>query len=83
MIRIAGNYSESESVVGNNGQSRNVVSLVIILIISTVLTVSGHIDGDDVVMAVLHHRVVIVHHPADDRGAGPGLDSLNISTIKE
>ena len=62
--------------MSDNGQARNVVSLVIIVIICTGVTVSRHIDGDDVVLAILHHRVVIIHHPADDGGASSGLYTL-------
>ena len=79
MIRIAWNYPEPECVISHNGQGWNVTLLVIVIVIPTGLTPPWNVNAHDIVLAILHHGVIIIHNPTNDRGppwTAPGLDTL-------
>ena len=75
---MAGDYPQPQRVVGHDLQlplrSPRVPGV-------QVHGVTGHEDGDDVVLAVLDHAVVIVHHPGDH--SGPGAAPARLHSLEK
>ena len=80
MIRIAWNYPEPECVISHNGEGRNVSLLVIVIVIPTGLTPPWNVNAHDIVLAILHHGVIVIHHPAND--CGPPGTSACLDTLQ-